>query len=100
METKVVVVVVGAVAKATKTGQITKKEKDDDALLRRLNELIAISKLVLLNHPQRDRLMKQQSDLWPKVKAGVSHLLSADEDKEGCRAFICLPPTPGPGNDA
>jgi hypothetical protein len=81
------------VPKACKDGSISFEEKATSALIRRLNELLALKKLVLANHAMADRFNAQMTNLWPKVKKGVTEFLTPDQDLEGLRAYTQIPPT-------
>ncbi len=63
------------------------------AILRRLNDAIASSRLVLGKHPKAATISRELLVLWPKIKRGVAGTFSPEEDPIGRPFYNCIPPT-------
>jgi hypothetical protein len=64
------------VPKASKDCFISFEEKTSSALIRRMNEMLALKKLILANHAMTDKFNTQMLHLWVKVKRGESPTFS------------------------
>ncbi len=56
----------------------TRMETTSSALIRRLNDMLVLKKLLLANHALIGKFNEQMNKLWAKVRRGVTDFLSPE----------------------